>query len=103
MVPVDVDEFMEIPSTLPDFLETCSAEGANCVKGRLVDRIAENRSLKCITVAPSMEKQFPLRSNLTESVALGNTGKIVAFQPPLLPGKGQVERRRASGCDWQDG
>lgn len=88
MIPLDVDEFLDLPSSLPDFLKTCSAGGFNCVRGRLIDRVAENRSLRCISRTPSLEKQFPLRSTLTETVALGHTGKIVAFQAPLVPGKG---------------
>jgi hypothetical protein len=88
MIPADVDEFIDFPDPPQKFLKGCSRRGHNAVKGILIDRVAKGGILNPVIKTMALSIQFPLAANLTKTVAQGNIGKIIAFQAPLIPGRG---------------
>ena len=97
IILADIDEFHNFPVRAKQFLSDCNKEGINCVKGHLIDKVAEKGELKLIQKEPRIDRQFPHAADLTKKIALGNTGKIVALKQPLAAGNGHhaiVKKKR---------
>jgi hypothetical protein len=94
----DVDEFHEFPGKAREFLMECEEKQINCIKGKICDRVSSNGELRFIDdIHIPLEEQFPLGGDITGQLAQGNTGKIAALKPPLIPGNGHhaiVKKRR---------
>ncbi len=88
MIPADLDEFHNFPVPAKEFLKECDTRGINCVKGRLLDKVAKDGELKTIKKGIPIDRQFPFCADITKELAKGNTGKITAFKKPLIPGEG---------------
>jgi len=98
-VVVDLDEFANFPRPAGPFLEACDSGGFNCVRGRIVDRVDDRGRLKAVRGDVPIDLQFPCEATVTRDVARGNTDKIVACKPPLIPGMGHhaiVKRARTA-------
>jgi hypothetical protein len=99
IILADVDEFHNFPVKAKQFLWDCDKKGFNCVRGHLIDKVAEKGELKNIQKDPRIDRQFPHASDLTEKIALGNREKIVALKFPLVAGHGHhavVRNKRAA-------
>lgn len=101
----DIDEFHDFPKPANLFLMECEEKGQNCVKGNLVDRVAENGELKFIEKNVRIDQQFPHAAVLTEKIAQGSTRKVVALKKPLIPGRGHHDiirkKRKARCCEFR--
>ena len=88
MIPADIDEFHNFPLRAKLFLRDCDNRGINCVRGQLLDKVAQDGELNPIKKEIPIDRQFPFCADITKELAKGNTGKITAFKKPLIPGKG---------------
>lgn len=88
MILADIDEFHNFPTPAADLLRECDAREMNCIKGQILDRIAEDGELRTIEKHISIDQQFPYGADITKELAKGNTDKIAALKPPLITGPG---------------
>lgn len=81
IVMADSDEFHDYGGmTAPQFLEKCTNQGANWVKGFFLDRVSENGRLDEILPDPPIWLQFPLKCDVARRLAHGDPTKIAAFR-----------------------
>ena len=81
---VDLDEFYELPSLrskllspLSEFLELCEYYGYDHVRGRLIDRVANDGCFPELRSSPSLDQQYPLKRRLTRKLVGGDDRKVV--------------------------
>lgn len=80
LIPADLDEFRFFPEPLKTFFEHCDVDGHAYITGQLMDRIAEDGSLKDVSRSESLDEQFPLGCRITRTLALAVPWKIVALR-----------------------
>jgi hypothetical protein len=76
-VVADQDEFHLFPRELSLILETAEARGYDCVNGCFVDRVAEDGSLRPLTLTRPLWEQYPFGAFLTFPICRGNFRKVV--------------------------
>ena len=84
IVPVDVDEFVARETDLRALALECEAGGWLWVKGRMIDRHAAGGRISELDPVLPLDIQFPLRSNITETIARGTTTKVVLARWPHI-------------------
>jgi len=88
----DLDEFHEYPEPLAELLEKADQEGADCVIGHFLDRLADDGSLATLTEGLLWD-QYPIGADLTANVLQAATQKVMLFKgrKPLGSGHHYVE------------
>lgn len=77
ILAVDSDEFVIIKKNeLENLIQDLNEKKYSYVKGILVDRVTENRSLKSVDAADSIWAQFPVSENITSDILGGCNRKI---------------------------
>jgi len=72
------DEFQEYPVPIRKYLEKCLSDGKKCLKGTIIDRIADGGEIPIAYFDKSLEEQFPNRAYLSESIFNEKAVKIAA-------------------------
>lgn len=90
---VDLDEFVDFPCAIPEYLEQLSNLGYNCLCGRLIDRVDAQGILKYVEKGVSIEEQFPRIAEVKRNIYQPSTPKApfekkLAIQKPLEWGVG---------------
>jgi len=90
---VDLDEFVEFPCQIPDYLGKLDEQGYNCVSGNLIDRVGIEGSLPFIEKNLPLEQQFPLKANVKKNICKPlypetSSEKKLAIKKPLQWGTG---------------
>jgi|GEM_PF-4824864 len=90
---VDLDEFVEFPCQIPDYLENLDEQGYNCVSGNLIDRVSVGGILPFIEKNIPLEQQFPLKANVKKNICKPlypetSSEKKLAIKKPLQWGTG---------------
>lgn len=95
VVSADVDEFHEFPAPLGEFLAYCERQGATCVQGVFIDRLAADGRLKAVEPEPSVWDQFPVEADVICTVRRAEEGKywygtvnIMVCRGDVLPSRG---------------
>lgn len=81
----DLDEFQEHPGGLSRSAQLAQSEGANVVRGILIDRVAQDGSLPVFDDETDLWKLFPVRCRLTKRLQRGADYKAALVRGPLLP------------------
>ncbi len=90
---VDLDEFVDFPCSIPEYLEHLSNLRYNCICGRLVDKVDTQGILKHIERDIPIEEQFPHIAEVKKNIYQPSTPKApfekkLAIQKPLQWGVG---------------
>jgi len=90
---VDLDEFVDFPCSIPQYLEQLSNLGYNCLCGELIDRVDNQGILKNIEKDIPIENQFPRIAEVKKNIYQPSTPKApfekkLAIQKPLQWGIG---------------
>ena len=95
VISADVDEFHEFPVALPDFLDYCEREGANCVQGVFIDRLAPGGRLAEVVPDVPIWEQFPVEADVMCTIRQAEEGKfwygtvnIMVCRGDVLPSRG---------------
>lgn len=104
IILADIDEFHNFPIPARQFLRECENGGANCIRGRILDKVASDGTLKIIEKDMPIDQQFPLSADITKRLAKANTAKIAAFKRPLVPGKGHhhIVKKKWQAKYWDE-
>jgi len=86
-IPVDLDEFIEIPkefNSIYDLRQLCILNEKKYAMGALVDRFVEKNKIKeKINSDELIEKQFPYKEKFTSKIMKGYATKVVLCSPDL--------------------
>jgi hypothetical protein len=74
---LDLDEFHEYPVPLQDLVRLMNRRRAKAVRGTMLDRVTCDGSLAPIRLGVELGEQFPIGCDLTRSLLLGWTQKIM--------------------------
>ena len=91
---VDLDEFVEFLTPLDVLLKNANAAGNDVIKGKWLDRIAEDGSLAIINPNKSIEEQFPLGGSISTALCQAVTHKSVVIKGNKL--------KLFAGCHFLD-
>ncbi len=85
---LDLDEFVDFPCPIPQYLESLSQSGYNCLAGQLVDRVDAQGALRPIELIPALSEQFPRVAAVKKNIYQPDAGppafnKKLAIQKPL--------------------
>jgi hypothetical protein len=72
---VDLDEFVDFPCEIPDYLDNLSNFGYNCLCGKLVDRVDTQGFLKYIEKDIPIEEQFRCVAEVKKNIYQPSTPK----------------------------
>lgn len=91
---VDLDEFVEFPCSIPDYLNSLTEQGYNCLCGRLIDRIDSQGILINIEKDVPLNEQFPLSAKVKNNIYRPTMPKApfekrLAIKKPLQWGLGR--------------
>ena len=85
---VDLDEFVDFPCPIPEYLASLSEQNYNCLSGRLIDRVDAEGNLRSIEKTPDISDQFPRIAAVKKNIYQPQAGppafgKKLAIQKPL--------------------
>jgi hypothetical protein len=67
LLVVDLDEFVNFPCAIPEYLANLDQQGYNCLTGEMVDYITVNGELPKVTLELSLNQQFPRKFDLRKN------------------------------------
>lgn len=89
VVCADLDELHEYPEPLREMLETCDELGYTEVRGKMIDRIAEDGSLRRFDPERPLWEQYPVGAPITGRILRGEVAKVVATRSVMRIGPGR--------------
>lgn len=90
---VDLDEFVEFPTAVGEFVTTVDRSGANVVRGVMYDRFNVDGRLADFAPDSDLAKVYPVKARFIRNVMGGSDTKGVLVKGRLLPAAGAAHHR----------